>query len=256
VRPLHPHAVHRAAEAGTAHGPTGSLRGPRCVCACVRACVPRTAFARGPARWRCAAPASACARGVCMRVSVCVREVGACVIVSVSVCVCGCVRACVCVCVFARVFACVRACVCLSVCVCIRVSMRVRARACVRLHAEPDGACVRVRECIRVCVCVCVLACVCMCVYSRVCARACVRASAGVCIRVSVRVRACVYVPNLMDARGPVSAPRGTAARAGHRRGRKAVCLFVCLFVCVGAAAQRRSAAGLSPPAGGRARPA
>jgi hypothetical protein len=91
VRPLHPHAVHRAAEAGTTH-----IERARSNCklawaqvrACVRACVPRTACARGPARCRCAAPASAYARGVCMRVSVCVREVGACANVSVCVCVC------------------------------------------------------------------------------------------------------------------------------------------------------------------------
>ncbi len=99
-------------------------------------------------------------------------------------------------------------CVFVCVCVCVCVCIRVRVCVCVR-------ACVRLRVCVFECLCAYLCAC--------------------------VRVRACVCVPNLMDA-GPVPAPCG---------GRKAECLFACLFVrlvYVGAAAQRRSAAGLSPP--------
>jgi hypothetical protein len=54
VQPLHPHAVHRAAETGTTHIKRTVVRPQACVracvrgrvSACVRACVPRTACAR------------------------------------------------------------------------------------------------------------------------------------------------------------------------------------------------------------------
>jgi hypothetical protein len=72
VRPLHPHAVHRAAEAGATRVER-AWSNRKCACqgacmrACARACVLRTACACGPARSRCVAPTSACSRGVRLR---------------------------------------------------------------------------------------------------------------------------------------------------------------------------------------------
>jgi hypothetical protein len=169
VRPLHPHAVHRAAEtSANSHrgrrGPPGSGRAK--VRACVRECVRACVRAENSLRVR------SCTVAVC----------------SAYICVFA-------WCVYAR------ECLCCEVGACVNVSVRVYVCLC-------SCACVYSRVCLLACLRVCVFACLCACVL------------------------ACVRVPNLMDARGPVPAPRGTAARAGGAGAKRFVCVFVC-FVSV-----------------------
>ena len=91
------------------------------------------------------------ARGICVRVGVCLRAVyvcvrerarergkkrerkSACVRVYVCVCVCICVCVCVCVCVYVCVCVCVFVCmfVCVCMCVCVRACERERVHVCV-----------------------------------------------------------------------------------------------------------------------------
>jgi len=79
--------------------------------------------------WQCACVA-------CVRVSVCVRGVRACVCACVSVRVCACVRASVRACACVRVRVSVRVCFCACVCVCARVCACVCACVCVCVCAR------------------------------------------------------------------------------------------------------------------------
>jgi hypothetical protein len=181
-----------------------------CVRACVRACA-----------CRCVRVGVCACRGVCVQVSLYVRE---CACACLCLCMNGCARVwvcrrgCVCVCVCV----CVYVCVCVCVCVCVlcaksRASVRtsLNERWPVEFHrsAASSGSassappvkwpgraeCAASGPCIGVCACGCgcvrayfVHGCGCVSVRLCVCACLCVCVCVCVCLCVSLRVRACV----------------------------------------------------------------